>query len=218
MHRRRIFREYLESFILAVIVVIFVRSFVAEAVQVPTGSMEDTLLPGDHLFINKFTFRDHLEEDRHGILPFVGIKRKDIVVFRFFEDSASYRYYVKRVIGLPGETLEIRAKQVYINGVPLDEPYAVFKNPSSRDRRIRDVLGPIEIPVNHFFVMGDNRDRSYDSRYWGPLPREQIIGRPLVIWWSLTSIDSERAASPSHRSFIRFLNQIRWDRVGKAVR
>lgn len=220
MVTKRILREYFESFILAVIVVVFMRSFVAEAVQVPTGSMEDTLLPGDHLFINKFAFRDPLTAAPHGILPYVGIQRKDIVVFKFFDEPTSFRYYVKRVIGLPGETVEIRSKQVYIDGVPLDEPYAVFKDPSSRDRRTRDVLGPIEIPVNHYFVMGDNRDRSYDSRYWGPLPRERIIGRPLVVWWSLenTSMDSQRAGSPSRRSFFPFLNQIRWSRMGKVVR
>ncbi len=220
MDSRRILREYFESFILAVIVVLFMRSFLAEAVQIPTGSMEDTLLPGDHLFINKFTFRDYLMADRSGMLPYVGIKRKDIVIFRFFDEPTSFRYYVKRVIGLPGEIVEIRSKQVFIDGKPLDEPYAVFKNPSRSDRRPRDVLGPVEIPVNHFFVMGDNRDRSYDSRYWGPLPREQIIGSPLVVWWSFeknTSVDLQQGSSRLQKFFIGFFNQIRWGRLGKMV-
>ena len=215
MHRRPILREYFDSFLLAVIVVLFMRSFLAEAVQIPTGSMEDTLLPGDHLFINKFTFRDYRKTDSSGILPYIDVRRRDIVVFRFFDEPASSKYYIKRVIGLPGDVVEIRSKQVYINGKPLDEPYAVFKDPSRNDRRPRDVMGPVEIPIHHYFVMGDNRDRSYDSRYWGLLPRERIIGRPLVIWWS---IDPRQGGRRSQELVMNFFNQIRWSRMGKMVR
>lgn len=220
MRGRSHLREYFESLILAIVVVLFVRTFLAEAVQVPTGSMENTLLPGDHLFINKFIFRHYSGGDSWGLLPFTEIRRRDIVVFKYLDEPDGSKYYVKRVVGLPGETVEIRAKQVYINGRPLDEPYAIFKEPSRKNLRPRDYLAPFQVPPAHFFVMGDNRDRSFDSRFWGALPRDRVIGKPLFVWWSFDGGDQSSAGLTGLVGgfFSRFIRQTRWTRTGKSIR
>jgi signal peptidase I len=222
MERKSTLREYLESFFLAVIIVLFFRTFLAEAVQIPTGSMEDTLLPGDYLFINKFTYRRYGREALPTILPFAGVRRRDVIVFRFFDGPHELQYYVKRVIGLPGETVEIRAKQVYINGKPLDESYTVFNDPSVKDLRPRDFLESVTVPGNHFFVLGDNRDSSYDSRFWGTLPRDRIIGKPLIVWWSFDGNDSQSRQDGLMNRLVefttRFFRQTRWSRTGEIIR
>jgi signal peptidase I len=210
-------REYFESLIFSVVVVLFIRAFVAEAVQIPTGSMENTLLPGDHLFINKFAFRHYESGASSGLLPFAEVRRRDIVVFKYLDEPDGSKYYVKRVVGLPGECIEIRAKQVYIDQKPLDESYAVFKEPFQKNLRPRDYMDPFEVPPNHFFVMGDNRDRSYDSRFWGALPRDQIIGRPLFVWWSFDPGGGSGLADAVGGFFSRFVGQTRWDRTGKSI-
>lgn len=217
-------REYLESLLFSVTIVLFARAFLVEAVQIPTGSMENTLLPGDHLLINKFTFRQRAAVEPRALLPFSEIRRKDVVIFRFLADPAEPKYYVKRVVGLPGETVEIRAKQIYVNGRALDEPYALFKEPARSDFRPRDYYGPATVPDGHFFVLGDNRDRSYDSRYWGFLPRERIVGKPLFVWWSFDKATAEPPASNLagrldrlRGVLTRFFSRTRWSRTGKAI-
>ncbi len=213
-------REYFESLIFSVVVVLFVRAFLAEAVQIPTGSMEDTLLPGDHLFINKFTFRHYESGGSSGLLPFAEIRRRDIVVFKFLDEPDGSKYYVKRVVALAGESVEIRAKQVYIDQTPLDEPYAVFKEPFRKNLRPRDYMSPFQVPPDHFFVMGDNRDRSFDSRFWGALPRDRIIGRPLFVWWSFDKNGSGGGSESTDAVggfFSRFVGQTRWGRTGKGI-
>ncbi len=220
MHHRSKLREYFESLLVSIIVVLFIRAFVAEAVQIPTGSMEDTLLPGDHLFINKLTYRQNIEIGSYGVLPFADVRRRDIVVFRFFDQPDESRYYVKRIIGLPGDRVEIRAKQVYIDGKALDESYAVFKEPWAKDRQPHDDMELLEIPLGHYFVMGDNRDRSYDSRFWGPLPRDRIIGKPLVVWWSFDGNRTPASTRWTDRLgglFTRFFRQTRWRRTGLLI-
>jgi signal peptidase I len=221
MKTKSMLREYFESLTLSVVIVLFVRAFLAEAVQVPTASMENTLLPGDHLFINKFTFRHYGGGDSGGLLPFTHVRRRDIVVFKYLDGPETASYYVKRVVGLPGETVSIDAKQVYINGKPLDEPYAVFKEPARKDLRPRDILEPLVVPDDHFFVLGDNRDRSYDSRFWGPISRERIVGRPLLVWWSFDREAVPAASGGLTRrltdSFARFFRQTRWNRTGRVI-
>ncbi|MFQ5791922.1 MAG: signal peptidase I [Acidobacteriota bacterium] len=221
MQRKSTLREYAESFLFSVVVVLFVRTFLAEAVQIPTRSMEDTLLPGDHLFINKFVFRLYREEEPSAFLPFLRVRRRDVVVFKHFESPGRAIYYVKRVIGLPGDAVEIRSKQVYINGEALDEPYALFKEPWRRDLRPRDNFGPLAVTPNHFFVLGDNRDRSYDSRFWGLLARERIVGKPMFVWWSFETHDSPVwTTDPGAKlegALSSLFRRIRWSRTGKFI-
>jgi signal peptidase I len=183
-------REYFESIAVAVILALFIRTFVVQAFKIPTGSMENNLLIGDHLLVNKFIVGPAPTAVERTLLPVGTIERGDIVVFKYPEDPE--RDFIKRVIGLPGETLELREKKVFINDKPLDEPYVHFLEApggalgfhevTSSD--VRERYGPVTVPANHYFVMGDNRDNSQDSRYWGFLPRDYIKGKALIIYWS----------------------------------
>src|SRR6188508_1244134 len=192
--RKSTAREYFESICVAVILALFVRTFVVQAFKIPTGSMENNLLIGDHLLVNKFVFAPTLSRAEDILLPIDPIRRGDVLVFKYPEEPE--RDFIKRVIGLPGETVELREKKVYIDGKPLDEPYVHFLEPpgagvgefhevTSFD--VRERYGPVTVPPNHYFVMGDNRDNSQDSRYWGFLPRDYIKGKALVIYWSYES-------------------------------
>jgi signal peptidase I len=178
-------REYFESIVIAVIMALFIRTFVVQAFKIPTGSMEPNLLIGDHLLVNKFIFAPGGFE--RALLPTRDIRRGDIVVFKYPVDPE--RDFVKRVIGLPGDTVELKHQRIYINGTPIDEPYAHYLprpdgtlagDPGDR----REAYGPVSVPAGHYFMMGDNRDNSEDSRYWGFLPRELVKGRALFIYWS----------------------------------
>ena len=187
-------REYFESICIAVILALFVRTFVVQAFKIPTGSMENNLLIGDHLLVNKFVFGPTTGAVERAILPMRDIRRGDIAVFKYPDEPE--RDFIKRVIGLPGEQIEVRQKRVYVNGKLLDEPYAHYieappppheAEPASRVLSTgdpRDNYGPVTVPPKHYFVMGDNRDNSQDSRYWGFLPRDYVKGRALVIYWS----------------------------------
>jgi signal peptidase I len=182
-------REYFESICVAVILALFVRTFVVQAFKIPTGSMENNLLIGDHLLVNKFVFAPTLSAAERTILPIDTIVRGDILVFKFPEDPE--RDFIKRVIGLPGETLELRNKKIYIDGKPLDEPYVHFLFPPDAMDNVEDAksdlrrwFGPITVPADHYFMMGDNRDNSQDSRYWGVLPRSYIKGKALFVYFS----------------------------------
>jgi len=191
--KKSVAREYFESIVIAVILALFIRTFVVQAFKIPTGSMENNLLIGDHLLVNKFVFGPSAGAIERALLPERPIRRGDIIVFKYPEDRE--RDFIKRVIGLPGETLEVRNKKVYINGKPIDEPYVHFLDPpqgatafsevTSHDQRER--YGPIPIPEGQYFMMGDNRDNSQDSRYWGLLPREDVKGRAVMIYWSYES-------------------------------
>jgi signal peptidase I len=190
-YRKSTAREYFESICIAVILALFVRTFVVQAFKIPTGSMEQNLLIGDHLLVNKFVFAPTLSPLERWILPIDPIRRGDIIVFKYPEDPD--RDFIKRVIGLPGETLELRDRTVYIDGEPLDEPYVQFLFPAS-DRRpgdadftdfgVRRGYGPVRVPDGQYFMMGDNRDNSQDSRYWGFLPREYVKGKALFVYFS----------------------------------
>jgi len=180
-------REYFESIVIAVILALFVRTWVVQAFKIPTGSMEQNLLIGDHLLVNKFVFGPTATGLERVLLPVSDIRRGDVVVFKFPEEPE--RDFIKRVIGLPGEAVELRDKHVYIDGRPLDEPYVYYLQPPGEmggfsDFDVRVTYGPVTVPPGSYFMMGDNRDNSQDSRYWGFLPRSYVKGKALMIYWS----------------------------------
>lgn len=189
--KKSVAREYLESVVVAVILALFIRTFVVQAFKIPTGSMETNLLIGDHLLVNKLVYSPSFGSLEDHLLAKKPIARGHVVVFKFPEDPT--RDFIKRVVGLPGETVEIRDKTVYIDGRPLDEPYVHFLEPplarndpeyGLRSEGLRDHWGPQVVPAGHVFVLGDNRDNSRDSRFWGFLPLDQVKGRALMVYWS----------------------------------
>jgi signal peptidase I len=208
--KKSVAREYFESIVIAVIMALFIRTFVVQAFKIPTGSMEPNLLIGDHLLVNKFIFGPGSFE--RAILPTRDIRRGDVVVFKYPEDPE--RDFIKRVIGLPGETLELKGRRIHINGQPIDEPYAHYLPRPSSDGihestsdDVRDAYGPVVVPQNAYFVMGDNRDNSQDSRYWGFLPRDLVKGRALFIYWSFEPDGSVTGVVTGTR-WSRLLHQI----------
>ena len=224
-------REYLESIVIAVILALFIRTFVVQAFKIPTGSMENNLLIGDHLLVNKFVLGPAMWPIERGLLPIDTIRRRDVLVFKYPEEPD--RDFIKRVIGLPGETLEVREKKVYINGSPLDEPYAHYLTPAADESQyhevtsldVRERYGPVTVPPNQYFMMGDNRDNSQDSRYWGFLPRENIKGRALLIYWSYEAERQDyqdEGAGATIKGLVsvvtHFFTRTRWDRMLRQIR
>ena len=192
--KKSIVREYFESLVVAVILALFVRTWVFQAFKIPTGSMEPNLLVGDHLIVNK--------------MRFAPIRRGDVVVFKFPKDPE--RDFVKRVIGLPGNKIELHRKKVYVNGVALNEPYAHFMEPASTDGApkvddVREEYGPVNVPADQYFMMGDNRDNSEDSRYWGFLPKSYVKGNAEFLYFS---VDDQAS----------LVSGARWERLGKIVK
>jgi signal peptidase I len=189
--RRRIFREYSEAILLAVLLTLVVRTFVIQAYRIPSGSMRETLLEGDFLFVNKLIFGPEIPFTQGHLPALREPQRGDVVVFRFPRDPS--RDFIKRVVGLPGETLEIRDGTVHLDGEPLEEPYAVFRSSRRAPENYlqnnihppgsgnKDWYGPVRIPLGHYFVMGDNRDESEDSRFWGFLDRNLFKGKAEFI-------------------------------------
>jgi signal peptidase I len=221
-----LFREYFELMAETAVFVFFVMTFVAQAFQIPTGSMVPRLLVGDFLLVNKMAYARPMFPLEGLILPKKPIERTDIIVFKWPGDLT--KDYVKRVIGLPGEKVEIRAKQLYVNDQPIDEPYKVHQDDQAYakddadhyDLAIRDNYGPIVVPPGHLFVMGDNRDDSADSRAWGFVPLANIKGRPWVVYFSYEAErDSYLKTSFRDRmkKIVRFLLQARWKRVLKTI-
>ncbi len=183
-------KEWANAGLWAVIIALFVMSFIVQAFKIPSGSMRDTLQIGDHLFVNKFIYGIRIlwnKENR--IFQFKSPNRKDIIVFEYPPEPS--KDYIKRCIGLPGDTVKIEDKKVYVNGNLLKEPYVTHKDPNiysnagyiPENLRPRDNYGPVDIPDGKYFVLGDNRDFSADSRYWGLLPGEYIKGRALFKYW-----------------------------------
>ena len=225
-------REYFISIIVCTIFALFVTTYVVHPMTVPTPSMEPTILVGDRLLIDKFTIRN-------GFLPSLfltpgrPIRRQEVIVFKFPDQPELL--YVKRTIGLPGDSLEIRDKRVYIDGKPLDEPYKAHSDPYIYPRMKRshwfnsatkrDNFGPLQIPKGFYFMMGDNRDDSADSRYFGLLPVNHVVGRPLVIFWSYEDeSDAYLRTSPLEliqlygERLLFFVTRTRWSRMGQLVR
>ncbi len=225
-------REYFESIVIAVILALFLRTFVVQAFKIPTGSMEENLLIGDHLLVNKFIFAPTSTRLERTLLPVRTIRRGDVIVFKYPEEPD--RDFIKRVIGLPGESLEVRQKKVYINGTPLDEPYAHYSLPAASTPSefhevtsfdVRERYGPVPVPPDQYFVMGDNRDNSQDSRYWGFLPRDNIKGKALVIYWSYEAEREdyqEQGPAATLKGLasvvVHFFTRTRWSRMFHLIR
>ena len=218
-------REYFQAILVAVIFALFARTFLFQAFQVPTSSMEENILVGDHLIVNKFLFSPGRSGFLAGLLPHRAIRRGDVIVFKFPEDPR--RDFIKRVVALPGETVEIRDKDVYVEGILLDEPYVVHtddrvwpddpKLPESYRRR--DQSRPFTVPPDSYFALGDNRDNSYDSRFWGPVPVGNLKGRALLVYWSYPLEPAvRRSAKELVAIALNFFRRTRWERTLMPVR
>ena len=194
-------REYAEAIIWSLVIFFFVRTCVIQPFKIPSGSMLNTLVVGDCLFVNKFIY---------GIkVPFTNMhlphvrepQRGDVVVFRFPLNPS--QDYIKRLIGVPGDTIEIRDKKVYVNGTLYQNPHEMHKDAKilPRELSVRDNFGPILVPAASYFMMGDNRDNSFDSRFWGFVPNENVIGPAFIKYWSW---DNDKWLP-------------RWDRIGRLI-
>ena len=219
-------REYFESICVAVILALFIRTFVVQAFKIPTGSMEHNLLIGDHLLVNKMLYAPSSENE---ILPIRDVHRGEVVVFKFPMEPE--RDFIKRVIGLPGDAIHIKNKKVFINGEPLEENYAFFAEPpGDGDKEAfydfrRDNMPEVVVPDGEYFVMGDNRDNSHDSRFWGTLPRELVKGRALIVYWSYKAPKEAYLATGLMDRLkelgsvaIHFFENTRWNRFFHLVR
>jgi signal peptidase I len=206
-------REYAEAFGVALLIALVVRTLLLQAFKIPSGSMENTLLVGDHIFVNKFIYGYHVPYTKGRILAFSTPKRGDIVVFVFPEDPS--KDFIKRVIGTPGDVVEIRNKTVYVNGAPLAEEYTRYADGRNVDGflRSRDNMPPVRVPPGKLFMMGDNRDRSYDSRFWGFVDMDAVIGKAMFIYFS---IDWNRGIRWTE--VWRYPELVRWDRIGRPLR
>lgn len=185
--------EYVKSISVAVILAILIRIFIIQAFKIPSSSMENTLKIGDHLFVNKFMYGVRISSVPFlniniKILPVIKPKRGDIVVFQYPLDIK--RDFIKRCIGVPGDKIELKNKVVYVNDKLIGESYVIHKDLSNLPAGIstRDNFGPVVIPENRYFMMGDNRDNSMDSRFWGFLPDKYIKGKALIIYWPIWRI------------------------------
>jgi signal peptidase I len=251
---KSVVREYFESMVVTFIMALFGMTFITQAVKVPTGSMLNTILIEDHLMVNKFVFGPHASW-LGSLLPYREIRRGDIIVFKYPKDPETN--YVKRVIGLPGDTVEVHGTSVYINGAVLPENKVLAVNPQNRGDleplgegqqveganytvyydEIRDleesgahgfstltidgqskfaVRAPYQIPEGGYFVMGDNRDDSEDSRVWGTVPRENVIGRAMFVYWSMNQ--AERAEEGPSNFLVDFVKHTRWGRTGTLIK
>jgi signal peptidase I len=223
---KSLFREYFELIAETAVFVFFVMTFVVQAFQIPTGSMEPTLLVGDFLLVNKLVYSNPATALERSILPRRNIRRQDIVVFKYPQELN--KDFVKRVIAMAGEKIEIKDKQVYINDQPITESYKVHNDAQvfnkegyyHYDDAIRDNFGPVVVPPDHCFVMGDNRDNSMDSRYWSFLPMDYIKGKPWVIYFSYRAErDAYQKTSLGERlkKFASFLPKARWGRMLRII-
>ncbi|WPD23977.1 MAG: signal peptidase I [Candidatus Electrothrix scaldis] len=199
-------REYTEAIIIALILALFIRTFIIQAFKIPSGSMLETLLIGDHILVSKFIYGIKNPFTDSVLVPIKTPKRGDIVVFKYPKDPKLD--YIKRVIATGGETVEIKDKKIFINGEPTEDPHGEFRDPrihrATEDPR--DNFGPITVPEGHIFVMGDNRDNSYDSRFWGFVNLNAVRGKAFIIYWSWD-------VKQSLLSWKRFAS-IRWSRIG----
>ena len=218
-------REYAEAILVAVIFALFTRTFLFQAFQVPTASMEKNILVGDHLIVNKFIFAPHGASPVNRVLPYRRVRRGDVLVFKFPEDPR--RDFIKRTIALPGETVEIRDKVISVEGVRLDEPEVYHSDdriwpddPALPDSyRRRDQAHPFTVPPGSFFALGDNRDNSYDSRFWGAVPAANLKGRAMFVYWSFPLEPSaQRSVRELLTIALNFFRKTRWERTLLPVR
>jgi signal peptidase I len=223
-------REWSESLVGTIIFVLIFTSFVAQATQVPTGSMKPTIFVGDHFFLDKIAFPGNYPAAIRPYLPKRTIHHLDIIAFKSPTDKNIP--YVKRVIGLPGDEIKIVNKDVYVNGQKLNEPYKIHTDSgvygsdswTPQELSTRDNYGPQVVPPDNFFVMGDNRDDSSDSRFWGFVDRNSIIGKPLFVYWSYDA-GPYISTEPTFREWLQsyasiamhFFDKTRWFRIGTMV-
>ena len=229
---KSILREYLEALLIAVVFATFARTWVVQAFKIPTGSMEQNLLVGDHILVNKFILAPTATALERWLLPVQPTRRGDVVVFKYPEDPT--RDFIKRCIGTPGDTVEIADKVIYVNGQRVDDSSYTYHTDSrtyprsmllQENFRYRDNFGPYTVPQGNYFFLGDNRDNSNDSRYWGPVPASYLKGRALVIYWSFES-QREPLDWPGYLGrirqlanvLLRFFSQTRWERSFRIVR
>lgn len=202
-------RENIEALVIALIIALFIRAFVIQAFKIPTGSMENTLLVGDYLLVNKFIYGVKVPFTDVTVIPVKDPNREDIIVFRYPKDPS--KDYIKRVVGIGGDTIEIRDKVLYVNGEEQKKEYTIHSDSNrifTRSSRLpqstvnRDNLGPVKVPKGKLFVMGDNRDHSNDSRFWGFVDITSVRGKALIIYWSW---DKEKKS------------RVRWGRLGSLI-
>ena len=222
-YKKSVAREYFEAIVLAVILALFFRTFVIEAFKIPSSSMEDNLLIGDHILVNKFAYAPSMFSWEKKLLPIRDVKRKDVIVFKYPEDPT--RNFIKRVIGLGNETVEIQDRQVYVNGKPIPEPYKVHKSDEQPDLvgLMGDNFAPVLVPERYYFAMGDNRDNSKDSRAWGFVPKDFIKGRAFIIYWSFEGPQNIGPSSIADSvkdigsTVFHFIPRTRWKRFFKII-
>ncbi|MBW1720500.1 MAG: signal peptidase I [Deltaproteobacteria bacterium] len=178
--KKSTFREYVEAAAIAVLLALLIRTFVVQPFKIPSGSMKPTLLVGDHILVNKFIYGVKLPLLRTTIIPVSKPKRNDVIVFIFPKDRSMD--FIKRVIGLPGETVKIEGTRILINGKPIKDEHGYYAIKEGQGER--PGYGPVTVPPGHYFVMGDNRDNSNDSRFWGFVPERDIKGKAFIVYWS----------------------------------
>ena len=200
--KKSVWRENIEAILVAVVIALFIRTFMVQAFKIPSGSMKQTLQIGDHILVNKFIYGVKIPYLRQTILPIKHPKRGDIVVFKYPVDPN--KDFIKRVIGIPGDVIEIRDKQLYVNGEPVNHEYGVHTDPRilPAHAKPRDNFGPVTVPQSALFVMGDNRDESFDSRFWGFVDYKALNGKAFIIYWSW---DKENFG-------------VRWGRLGQLLK
>lgn len=195
------FKEYAESIIIAILIALFIRTFIICAYKIPSESMKPTLLIGDHLLVNKFIYGVKIPLLRRTIIPVSEPKRGEIVVFIFPKDRS--KDFIKRVIGVAGDKIEIKNKKIFVNDHEFQDTFGVFSDSVIRPKAIdsRDNFGPVTVPKDSIFVMGDNRDNSMDSRFWGFVNLKDVEGKALIIYWSWNRED----------------RNLRWQRLGNLL-
>ncbi len=198
-----VIREYAESIVIAILIALFIRAFIVQAFKIPSGSMEPTLLIGDHLLVNKFIYGIKLPLIDQKVLVYKEPQREDIIVFIFPKDKT--KDFIKRVVGVAGDTIEIHQKKIYINGKLWQDEHGVYRDSEVTSLVPRDNFGPVVVPPGHVMVMGDNRDRSYDSRFWGFVPIDQIKGKALILYWSWDKLSDN------------ILDKVRFKRIGQLI-
>jgi signal peptidase I len=198
--QKSVAREYTEALLVALLLAFFIRSFIVQAFKIPSGSMLPTLQIGDHILVNKFIYGLRLPYPfEHMIVQWGQPERGDVVVFVYPRDRS--KDFIKRVIAVAGDVVEIRHKQVYVNGVKIDDPHATFADDGREIPGPRDNFGPVTVPPHKLFVMGDNRDRSHDGRFWGFVDLDDVKGKAFLIYWSWDGED----------------RWVRWERIGELI-
>jgi len=200
---KSVIREYAEALTVAILLALVIRTFVVQAFKIPSSSMEPTLQIGDHILVNKFIYGVRLPYISGRLLPFTTPQRGDVIVFIYPEDTS--KDFIKRVVAVGGDTIEVKNKKVFVNGQAVEDPHAFYAEADKPYREKRDNMKPTEVPEGRLFVMGDNRDRSYDSRFWGFVDVNEVKGKAFIIYFSWDST----ATSPLH--------WIRWDRIGDLI-